>query len=152
MIVFLDTNILGAVVNPQVKSPDVQAIKQWAEAMQDAGHLLVVPAIADYEIRRELHRLKATVSLAALDLFNSEVPDRFLPIEPEAMFIAAREWGRVRNAGKPTADPKALDGDVILAGQVLEQGLDPADYVVATDNVDHLSLFVSAKRWQDIAP
>ena len=37
-------------------------------------------------------------------------------LETEALFIAAREWGRVRNLGKPTADPKALDGDVILAG------------------------------------
>ena len=152
MIVFLDTNVLGSVVNPSPKSPDVQAVKQWARAMQNAGHQLIVPAIADYEIRRELYRRQAVQSIAALDQFNREVAGRFLPIEDEALRIAAEEWARVRNSGKPTADPKALDGDVILAGQVLEQQLAEADYVVATDNVDHLSLFVNAQKWQNIAP
>ena len=152
MIVFLDTNVLGSLVNPTAKSPTVQAAKRWAKAMQEAGHFLIVPAIADYEIRRELCRRQAALSLAALDQFNGEVPGRFLPIETEALRIAAEEWGRVRNLGLPTADPKALDGDVILIGQVLEQQLDASEYVVATDNVGHLSRFLNAQRWQDILP
>ena len=152
MIVFLDANVLGDIVNPRPKSDTVKAVQQWSKAMIDAGHILLVPAIADYEVRRELHRKGATASIAALDTFNAFVPGRFVPIENEALRIAAREWGRVRNEGKPTADPHALDGDVILAGQVLEQELNAADYVVATDNTGHLTRFVRAERWQDIAP
>ncbi len=152
MIAFLDTNMLGSVTNPTVKSPTVQAVKAWANAMQDAGHQLVVPAIADCEVRRELNRRHAEKSIAALDTFNSEVPHRYLPLEDAALKIAADLWGRARNSGTPTADPKALDGDVLLAAQVLEQELDTEEYVVATDNVGHLSRFVNAKRWQDIEP
>ena len=123
MIVFLDTNMLGSVVNPTVKSASVQAIKRWAQEMQDAGHQLAVPAIADYEVRRELHRRHAQKSIAALDTFNNEVPGRYLPVEETALRLAAVLWGRVRNEGKPTADSKALDGDVILAAQVIGAGV-----------------------------
>jgi hypothetical protein len=47
----------------------------------------------------------------------------------------------------PTADSKALDGDVILAAQALA-----VNGIVATENVDHLSRFVSTKHWRDITP
>lgn len=45
----------------------------------------------------------------------------------------------------PTADPKDLDGDVILAAQALESG-----GIVATDNVGHLGRYVTAKNWRDV--
>ena len=45
----------------------------------------------------------------------------------------------------PTADPKALDCDVILAAQAIE-----VTGIVATDNIGHLSRFVIAKRSRDI--
>ena len=152
MIAFLDANLLGSVVNPVPRSASVQAIQRWAQEMQDAGHLLVVPAIADYEVRRELHRRHALQSIAALDAFNSDVPGRYLTLEDAALKMASELWGRARNIGKPTADPKALDGDVILAAQVLEQELPEGEFVVATDNVGHLGLFVPAKKWEDIKP
>ena len=46
------------------------------------------------------------------------------------------------------ADP-ALDGDVILAAQAAT--LDRARVIDATTNVRHLSRFVPAKLWADIA-
>ena len=45
----------------------------------------------------------------------------------------------------PTADPQALDCDVILAAQALAM-----DATVVTDNVGHLALFVEAKSWRDV--
>lgn len=45
----------------------------------------------------------------------------------------------------PTADPKALDCDVILAAQAVE-----VTGIVATDNIGHLSRFLIAKSWRDI--
>lgn len=47
----------------------------------------------------------------------------------------------------PTADPRALDGDVILAAQaslLLSQG---DEVVVATTNVGHLAQFIDAREW-----
>ena len=45
----------------------------------------------------------------------------------------------------PTADPKELDCNVILAAQALE-----VEGIVATANIGHLSWFVTAKHWYDI--
>lgn len=39
----------------------------------------------------------------------------YRPITTETMLLAAEFWAQARNGGTPTADPKALDGDVILA-------------------------------------
>ena len=55
----------------------------------------------------------------------------------------AQLWADARNRGLPTADPKELDGDVILAAQA-----ERAKAIVATDNVGHLARFVSAQNWE----
>ena len=75
-VIALDTGPLGLLSNPK-KTPDTIAITRWAIDMLAAGHRLVVPAIADYEVRRELERLRRTRSLASLDAFNAARPDRF---------------------------------------------------------------------------
>jgi hypothetical protein len=61
------------------------------------------------------------------------------------MLRAAALWAQARRRGRPTADPKELDCDVILAAQALEVGA-----MVVTDNIGHLALFVEAKSWRDI--
>lgn len=47
--------------------------------------------------------------------------------------------------GQPTADPKELDGDVILAAQA-----ERARATVVTENAGHLSRLVEAKRWTEV--
>jgi predicted nucleic acid-binding protein len=63
------------------------------------------------------------------------------------MLKAAIIWAEARRRGQPTADPKELDCDVILAAQALQIGA-----IVATENIGHLSLFVEARSWRDITP
>lgn len=63
---------------------------------------------------------------------------------------AAELWADLRRKGRPTADPAALDGDVILAAQALTTGLSPERVVVATTNPGHLSLMVQAEHWEKI--
>ena len=74
----------------------------------------------------------------------------YIPIQTDTMLLAASLWAEVRKMGQPTADPKALDGDVILAAQaqILANKMTPV--IIATTNVGHLSRFATALNWQDI--
>jgi predicted nucleic acid-binding protein len=150
-VVVLDTGPLGLITNPK-KSPETIAATRWAVQIMAVGHRLIVPAIADFEVRRELVRLGRVRAAAQLDAFNAAWPDRFLPLSNSALRLAATLWARARNAGTPTADPKELDADVIIAAQALDMGVPAADLVIATMNVGHLSQFVSADLWTNIAP
>jgi len=57
------------------------------------------------------------------------------------MLKAAEFWADARKRGRPTADPKELDGDVIVAAQAIEAGA-----IVATENVGHLARYVTARH------
>src|SRR5438034_5344821 len=104
---FLDAGPLGLVTNPK-KTPDTIAAAQWVFDMEAAGHRFIVPAIADYEVQRELIRAGKTRGIARLDAFNAAEPDRFLSVTDAALLLGAELWARARNIGTATADPKAL--------------------------------------------
>lgn len=110
----------------------------------------MVPEIVDYEVRRELLRLNNVAAVAELDAFNSAQPDRYLALNSAAVRLAADLWARARQRGQPTADPHALDVDVILAAQILEAGLPAGEFVVATSNLSHLSQFVASELWTNL--
>jgi predicted nucleic acid-binding protein len=148
-VVFLDSGPLGTVTRRR-GNPDGDACRQWVRDLNDAGVKVIVPEIADYEIRRELLRANAAVGVARLDAFIAAMADRYLAITTDAMRKAAELWAEARNRGYATADPKALDGDVILSAQVLMLGLPTSEFVVATDNVGHLSRYVPVEEWRKI--
>lgn len=50
-----------------------------------------------------------------------------------------------RRAGKPTASPDSLDGDVLLAAQARSE-----DATIVTTNVRHFELFATAVGWRDL--
>jgi predicted nucleic acid-binding protein len=112
------------------------------------GHRVILPELADYEIRRELIRAKKMNGLKRLDTLKATM--EYLPITTEAMLKAAELWAEARRRGSQTADDKALDGDVILAAQAVTLG--EPDVIVATTNVDHLSQFIAADAWPNIRP
>jgi predicted nucleic acid-binding protein len=151
LMVFLDAGPLGILTNPKRPPETVRALT-WAITMIRAGHRFIVPAIADYEVRRELERAARTTGLAALDAWNRAAPDRYLPLSDSALRLGATLWARARNMGTATADPKELDADVLIAAQALDLGLPPAQLIIATVNVGHLALFVPADRWDAITP
>lgn len=109
-----------------------------------------MPEIADYELRRELLRAQRLRGLARLDALSGWLG--YLPLTTSAMREAARCWAQARQQGQPTADDRTIDGDMILAGQVLALGLAAEEIVVATTNVRHLVRFVPAELWQSIHP
>ncbi len=68
------------------------------------------------------------------------------------LHAAAALWATSRQMGRPTADPQALDGDVILIAQALYYVQPHETVLVATTNPGHLQQFVPVARWEDIHP
>src|SRR6185436_4972114 len=138
MIVLLDGGPLGLVSNPKATTAGRECL-EWMRDLVSRGVWICLPEITDYELRRELLRANKKQGLARLDLLKTSLP--YLPITTAIMVKAAELWADVRKRGMPTADPKALDCDVILAAQSLA-----VNGLVATENVGHLSRLVSAKH------
>lgn len=143
--ILLDSGPLGLITNPRA-SKEAAACGQWLVNALTGGASVLVPSIADYEVRRELIRARRTAGIDRLDAFIEQVG--FLPITTAAMRRAAAFWAEARQQGRPTAADAALDGDVILAAQAVT--LDRAEVIVATTNPKHLSRFVEANLWVDI--
>ena len=134
----LDTGPLGELSHPRAGlALAAVVLRKLNEDVE-----LIVPEIADYELRRELIRADLKKSLARLNWLKTELP--YIPLDTDTMMRAAEFWAQARNMGKPVADPKELDGDVILAAQAERAGA-----VVLTDNIAHLGLFVRAMDWHE---
>jgi hypothetical protein len=145
--VVLDAGPLGLITNPKA-TPTAVACREWVIRRLTAGDVIIVPEIADYEIRRELIRARKTNGLSRLNAFNGQVSGRYFPLTTAVMHLAAGLWAQARARGTPTADPKELDADVILAAQALS--LNDTNVVVATVNVGHIRQFVAADIWQNL--
>ncbi len=147
MLVVLDSGPLGMLSNP-VLGGVAGAVRDWAQVVVTDGHRLVVPEIADYEVRRELIRAVKPFGVDRLDSLN--VTFDYLPISTSSMQLAAQLWAVARRAGRPTASDPALDGDVILAAQALVLARREAEVVIATTNPEHLARYAPARLWRDI--
>lgn len=147
--VLLDAGPLGLVTHPHIEQNREAAL--WLRGLLSAGVPVLVPEISDYEVRRELLRAGRTRGLSRLDQLAEDLG--YLPITTEAMRLAASFWAEARKQGQPTASDESLDADVILAAQaaILNENSDDG-VVVATTNPRHLSRFVAASLWQDLAP
>ena len=131
MIHVLDSSPLGLLSN-SLANPEALQCYECLKALIDSGHRVLTSEICDYEVRRELLRANRPRGI-----------DR----------RAAQLWAEARRRRRPTADPAALDADVILAAQVqlfAEAMREPVE--VVTTNARHLQQFVGTTRWQEINP
>jgi len=150
MIHVLDSGPLGLLSNP-LANPEAVRCHAWLDALIDNGHRVLTSEICDYEVRRELLRANRPQSIARLDDLMLQVD--ILPINRRTMLRAAELWAEARRRGRPTADPAALDADVILAAQAELFAESIRELVeVVTTNARHLQQFVETRRWQEIEP
>jgi hypothetical protein len=155
MIVLLDSGPLGMACHPRPKSgSQEERMQDWLRQMVGTGHRILIPAITDYEVRREFIRAGLAASLSNLNTLRTL---GFLTLTDEALLKASELWAAARKAHLPTADRHALDGDAILAAQATT--LNPVEWataetavVVATTNVGHLARYVDARLWNDLPP
>lgn len=139
-MIVLDSSILGKLVHPR----QVLDIYQWFQGLLEKEYPVVIPEIVDYELRRNLLHKDFIKSIERLDLLKETLI--YLPLNTDTMLRAAELWALARKQGKPTADYKSLDCDVILAAQTLQ-----VNGIVVTENVKHLSLFVETRLWHQIS-
>jgi hypothetical protein len=132
-------------------SPDNVECTQWVKALIAGGVGIIVPEIADFEVRRELLRINKRSGIRRLDAFKTAMGVTYMPLTPRTMLRAAAFWAEARRRGRPTADPHALHCDVILAAQAALFADDGDDVTIATTNVGHLAQFVQAAHWRSIA-
>ncbi|BAY24670.1 hypothetical protein NIES2100_44650 [Calothrix sp. NIES-2100] len=144
-VILLDAGPIGLVTNPK-RSDESFACTQWLQLLVSSGSRVIIPEIADYEVRRELLRANKVKGIARLDELAQFL--EYLPITTAAMRQAALFWAQARQQGQPTAGDKTIDGDIILVAQAVTLAV--SDVVIATTNVGHLSRFVSADLWQNI--
>lgn len=122
------------------------ACKAWLEDRLNDGYRVIIPAIVDYEVRRELVRASKTAGLRRLDEFCNSL--EFLSLTDAALRHAAELWAQARSSGRQAAADHVLDADMILAAQALS--LNDPTAVIATSNVAHLAQFTPAALWKDV--
>jgi predicted nucleic acid-binding protein len=96
-VVMLDTGPLGRIAHPR-HNPE---IADWIERLLNMGAVIVLPEIADYELRRNLLLEGLTRSIARLDQLKTALT--YLPITTDVMLRAAELWADARRQGAPTA-------------------------------------------------
>jgi hypothetical protein len=69
VIVLLDAGPLGMVTNPK-SSPENEACKNWLSGLSHEGVEIVIPEIADYEVRGDLVRAGNDRGIGRLDALN----------------------------------------------------------------------------------
>ncbi len=147
VIILLDSGPLGLLTNPK-SSSETRGCNLWLARLLQRGIEAKIPEIADYEVRRELLRADKHQGLKRLDDLQNVID--YVPPTTQTMLKAAEFWAQVRKQGIPTADNKALDGDVILAAQAAMLENDGYTVIIATTNVNHLSRLANAKEWREI--
>jgi hypothetical protein len=143
-IIVFDSDPTGLVCH-EPGNPDGEALRNWMFKEWSDGATIIVPAIIDYEVRRELIRKEFTDSLKRLDAFYADKKLWLLSIKDSAMQTAARLWAEARRRGEPTAHEQAVDCDVILSAQAMDYCTDADDWWILTENVGHIARYVGAR-------
>lgn len=144
----LDAGPLGLISNPRSQGLAARA-QTWARARLHAGDALVVPEIADYEVRRELLRADRPRGIERLDVLCEALG--YEPLTTTVMRDAAALWADARRSGRATAADHALDGDVVLAAQARAIGRSvDRPVIIATTNPAHLRRYTEARVWHRI--
>lgn len=146
-LILLDAGPLGLVTNPR-ESDETRRCKEWLRSLLVADVRVMVPAITDYEVRRELLRVGRPKGIGRLNDLTEQLG--VLSITDQVLLRAADLWAKARRGGYPTADDKALDADVILAATANLASDDGFAVTIATTNIVHLGRFADAQLWSEI--
>lgn len=138
--VLLDSGPLGQIAHPR---PD-RKILEWAAHWLSAGVELLIPEIADYEVRRELMRAGLAASISRLNERRDAL--RFVPINSKSIIRAAEFSAIAWSAAEPAVHDMSLDSDTNLEAQAATLTVGSA--VVASSNPMRIARFAQAESWE----
>jgi hypothetical protein len=93
VIIVLDTFAASSVAKrPGKRFSLLDQCREWVNACEAVGHTVLVPAIAYYEVLRELELRRATSQILRLRTYCLD-PRRFMPLTTAHLELAARLWG-----------------------------------------------------------
>ena len=92
-LILLDSGPLGIISNPS-QSQTVVTCRDWEQRHLEQENVIVVPEIADYEVRRELLRADKASGIQRLDLIKNTFA--YMPITTDVMVRAAEFWALAR--------------------------------------------------------
>ncbi|MBE9129735.1 MULTISPECIES: type II toxin-antitoxin system VapC family toxin [unclassified Coleofasciculus] len=156
MIVILDSGVLGLLASPiqdasEEEENEIYQCTEWLYSLLSKSVYVVTSEISDYEVRRELIRIKSD-GIGLLDNLRDVID--FLPLTKEVMKKAAEFWADARQNHIPTADDKNIDADMIISAQwsLLSEKYPGRTVLIATKNIRHLKLFAqeNAQDWMNI--
>lgn len=147
-LVLLDSGPLGMIANPRARGTETRRCVAWYAGLLAAGVPVIVPEVAQYEVRRELLRGGKAASVARLDELAEALG--VLAVTGATWRRASELWALARREGYPTAKDAALDGDVILAASAQLATEAGFEAIVATDNPGHLARYCEALGWDEI--
>ena len=153
MLIFLDTNILGLLSNPN-QLQEASNCQAWFERLLVRGISFVSSELCFYEVRRSLilATKKGGTGKGIQKLTELRELIDVLEVDKQTADLAAEIWSDSHLQGMPMAEEKHLDIDIFIAAhwQLLNEQFPGRYVVISTTNVKHLQRFAEAEEWQNI--
>ncbi len=157
MIVILDSNILALLVASidEKLSEDEKLAKEsyhcteWFYRLLSKGAYVTSSDLCDYEIRRELIRIKSK-SVQELDKLRDLID--FHQVTFAVLEKAAELWAEARDMSQSNKVKENIDIDCILAAQwcLLKEEYPARQVIIATKNIKDFQRVTECSIWQEI--
>lgn len=157
MIVILDSNILALLVTTldEKLSEDEKFLteskqcREWLYRLLSKGAYVIASDICDYELRRELIRIKSK-SVLKLDRLRDLI--EFQEVTFAVLENAAELWAEARYMSQSNKVKENIDVDCILAAQwcLLKEQYPGRQVIIATKNIKDFQRVTDCDIWQNI--
>ncbi|MEG4320060.1 MULTISPECIES: hypothetical protein [unclassified Microcoleus] len=157
MIVILDSNILALLVVPiddklsedEKLGKEIYQCTEWFYRLLSKGAYVTSSDLCDYEIRRELIRIKSK-SVQELDKLRDLI--EFRKVTFAVLEKAAELWAEARTMSQSNKVKDNIDVDCILAAHwfLLKEEYPARQVIIATKNIKDFQGVTDCSIWQNI--
>ena len=123
--------------------------REWLYRLLSKGAYVIASDICDYELRRELIRIKSK-SVPKLDQLRDLI--EFKPVTFAVLEKAAKLWAEARYLSQSNKIKENIDVDCILAAQwcLLTEQSPGREVIIATKNIKDFERVTDCEVWQNI--